>query len=117
MIFKRLPIVPLAPILIDNKSPVAVIEDPGLQSKDKSPPVDSPVEVEDKDKTLPVVRELAVTVEAVVVVPVKVWVDIPVPDAIVKFLPAAIVVSPFNDMAPVPVPKVPVPEIAKLPEA
>ena len=38
------------------------------------------------------------------------------PDVMVKFLPEAMVVSPFNDMAPVPVPNVPAPEILKLPE-
>ena len=34
----------------------------------------------------------------------------------VKFLPLAIVVSPFKEMLPVPVEKVPAPEIPKLPE-
>ena len=33
-----------------------------------------------------------------------------------KFLLAAIVVSPFRDIAPVPVPNVPAPEIAKFPD-
>ena len=39
----------------------------------------------------------------------------PVP-ATVKVLPLAIVVLPFRDIAPVPVPNVPVPLIAKLPD-
>ena len=34
----------------------------------------------------------------------------------VRFFPEAMVVSPFKEMAPVPVPNVPAPEIAKLPE-
>ncbi len=46
--------------------------------------------------------------------PEKVWENIPVPEAILRFLFAATVVSPFKDTAPVPVPKVPLPVWVRL---
>lgn len=46
-----------------------------------------------------------------------VWLNTPAPDAKVKFLPAAIVVAPFNDTLPVPVENVLAPDWEKLPEA
>ena len=68
-----LPTVPLVPMLRENKSPVAVAAEPGDQSKARRLPVVRPVEVEVTLIALPVVKELAVTVKASVVVPVKVW--------------------------------------------
>jgi len=60
---KRLPILPLAPIFKDSKSPVAVTADPGDQSKDNSPPVVNPVAVDEIAKALLLVKVLAVIVE------------------------------------------------------
>ena len=51
---------------------------------------------------------------AKVLLPDPVWVMSP--DVKVRFLPDAMVVSPFIDTAPVPVESVPVPDIVKLPE-
>ena len=56
---KRLPIVPLVPILIETRSPVAVVAEPGDQSVDNNPPVVSPVEVEERARPVPEVNELA----------------------------------------------------------
>ena len=61
----------------------------------------------------PVVKELAVTEIAVVVVPVKVWTNVPAPEANAKFFPAAMVVSPLRLTAPVPVPQVLAPGCVK----
>ena len=61
---KRLPILPFAPIFKESKSPVAVVADPGLQSRLNNPPVVNPVAVDDRDKAVPVVRVFAVIVEA-----------------------------------------------------
>ena len=74
LIFKRFPIVPLAPILMAKRSPVAVVVEPGLQSKDSSPPEVKAVEVETKDIRLPEVKELAVIEAAIPVVAADVWV-------------------------------------------
>lgn len=44
------------------------------------------------------------------------WVKVALPCVKVRFLPAAMVVSPFKAIAPVPVLKVPLPLMLKLPE-
>lgn len=64
------------------------------------------VEVLESLAPLPVVKAEAVMEEALVVVPVKVWEYCPAPDAKVRFLPVAMVTSPFKETAPVPVEKV-----------
>ena len=69
---KRLPIVPFVPILRENKSPVAVVAEPGLQSNDNKLPVVRPFVVEEMYEAVPVVKEFALIVDAVVVVPVNV---------------------------------------------
>ena len=71
---KRLPTLPFGPILMAKRSPVALTVEPGLQSKDKSPPEVKAVEVEIKDKRLPELRELAVILAAFPVVAADVWV-------------------------------------------
>ena len=71
----------------------------------------------ERSRTLPEVIAEAVIESAVVVVPVKVWLKTPVPDAIERFLPAATVVSPFKETAPVPVEWVVAPVWEKLPSA
>ncbi len=50
----------------------------------KAPPVVRAVPSAN-DSAKPVVSEVAVTVKALVVVPVNVWADVPVPDDITKF--------------------------------
>ncbi len=79
-------------------------------------PAAAAVEAEVKDRMLPLVSESAAMVWAVPV-PEYVWVAVPVPEVMVKLLFADKVVAPLREMAPVPVANVPVPDIAKFPEA
>jgi len=46
--FNKFPIVPFEPMLIENKSPVAIVDELGDQSKLMRPPVVSPVEVDER---------------------------------------------------------------------
>lgn len=55
----KFPTVPLVPMLIEKRSPVAVVDEPGDQSIPKRFPVVSPVEVEKIFTASPEVRELA----------------------------------------------------------
>ncbi|KKW08002.1 MAG: hypothetical protein UY44_C0020G0003 [Candidatus Kaiserbacteria bacterium GW2011_GWA2_49_19] len=71
LIFNRLDAVPLAPIFKENRSPVAVVDEPGDQSRDSILPDVNPVDVEVIPKTDPDVRELAAKVAPLVVVPAE----------------------------------------------
>ena len=53
----------MVPIFKENKSPVAVVADPGLQSRLNNPPLVNPVAVDEMAKALLVVKVLAVMVE------------------------------------------------------
>src|SRR3989344_9291448 len=64
---KRLPTLPLAPILMVSKSPVATVVVVGDQSKERSLPELRDVEVEERDRRLAVESELAVNTAALVV--------------------------------------------------
>ena len=55
--------VPLVPIFKENKSPVEVVAEPGLQSRLNNPPLVNPVAVDEMAKALLVVKVLAVMVE------------------------------------------------------
>ena len=58
VMLKRFEAVPFVPMLMRNKSPVAVVAEPGDQSRVARPPVESTVEVDERFNNLPVVREV-----------------------------------------------------------
>ena len=68
LILNKLAALPFAPIFKENKSPVEVVADPGDQSRDNKLPVVRAVEVEDRLRSLPEVREVEDISKAVAVV-------------------------------------------------
>jgi len=68
LMFNKFPAVPLGPILTDSRSPVVVVDDPGVQSSESRPPDERAVDVEVRYKRFPIVKELAVKVLALAVV-------------------------------------------------
>ena len=60
MTLKILPKTPFAPTFNDTKSPVAVVAEPGYQSKDAKPPVVKLVDVDDNANPYPLVKPLNV---------------------------------------------------------